>query len=212
MGAASETLVGQLLATPARAEAAPAGEASAQQDWFVPLVEAQARRIFGLLYRMVGNAADAQDLTQEVFLKAYERRRQLRDPSRAIPWLLRMATNRAIDFQRARLPHRAADPLSEELSEQLTHADPSPEEECLRSERQRRLRAALEVLSPKERAAVTLRDLEGIPNSEVAATLGCSMITVRTHIASARIKMRKFLTKDVGAGLRACPGEQRTER
>ena len=195
MSAASETLVGELLARPARAPAAPAGEAGAE-DWFVPLVQAQARRIFGLLYRMVGNAADAQDLTQEVFLKAYERRSQLRDPSRAIPWLLRVATNRAIDFQRARLPHRAAGPLSDELSEQLTQPGASPEEEYLRGERQRRLWAALEVLSPKERAAVVLRDLEGIPNSEVAATLGCSMITVRTHIASARIKMRKFLLRD----------------
>ena len=73
-----------------------------------------------------------------------------------------------------------------------------PEEETLRSERHRRLWAALKVLSPKERAAVVMRDLEGMPNQEVAATLGCSMITVRTHISSARIKMRKFLLKEEG--------------
>lgn len=195
MGAASEALAGELLAasSPARAKAA-AGDP--EQDWFVPLVRGHARRVFGLLYRMVGNAADAQDLTQEVFLKAYERRRQLRDPARAMPWLLRIATNSAIDFQRARLPHRMPEELSEEMSDRITGPNPTPEEDYLRSERQRRLWAALEVLSPKERAAVVLRDLEGNPNREVAAALGCSMITVRTHIASARVKMRKFLMKE----------------
>ena len=187
MGAAGEALVGELLAT---------GEVPAEQDWFVPLVRGHARRVFGLLYRMVGNAADAQDLTQEVFLKAYERRGQLRDPSRATPWLLRIATNSAIDFQRARLPHRVAEEWTEDLNEQITMPNSTPEEEYLRSERQRRVWAALEVLSPKERAAVVLRDLEGHPNSEVSAALGCSMITVRTHIASARVKMRKFLMKE----------------
>lgn len=201
MSAAGETLAGGLLAASGAQEAGQAAAAAArgEGEWFAPLVQAHARRVFGLLYRMVGNVADAQDLVQEVFLKAYERRRQLRDPSRAAPWLLRIAANSAIDFQRSRLAHRTPVELTEEMSDQLppeAGAPPrSPEEEYLRAERHRRLWAALEILSPKERAAVVLRDLEGHPNSEVSAALGCSMITVRTHIASARIKMRKFLMK-----------------
>lgn len=191
MSAAGETLADELPA---------AGEGSAGEEWFAPLVRSHARRIFGLLYRMVGNSGDAQDLAQEVFLKAYQHREQLRDPARAKPWLLRIAANSAIDFQRARLPHRAARSLdseeSEELRDGLRSVDLTPEEKLLLSERQQQVWAALKVLSPKERAAVVLRDLEGCPNREVAATLGCSMITVRTHIASARIKMRKFLLKE----------------
>lgn len=186
MGAAEETLAAGLTV---------AGEVSAEEDWFVSLVRSHARRVFGLLYRMVGNAADAQDLAQEAFLKAYQRRRQLRDPSRAAPWLLRIATNSAIDFQRARMPRGVPEPWDEKFDEEIKADRFSPEEDFLRSERQRRLWAALDVLSPKERAAVVLRDLEECPSREVAATLGCSMITVRTHIASARIKMRKFLMK-----------------
>lgn len=174
--------------------------AAEEQDWFAPLVRSHSRRVFGLLYRMVGNAGDAQDLTQDVFLKAWLHREQLRDPARATPWLLRIASNAAIDFQRARLPHRTGASLDDESHGELRDSMQAPgllpEGELLQSERQRRLWAALKVLSPKERASVVMRDLEGMPNQEVAAALGCSMITVRTHIASARIKMRKHLLKE----------------
>jgi RNA polymerase sigma-70 factor (ECF subfamily) len=173
---------------------------AAEAGWFAPLVRSHSRRVFGLLYRMVGNAGDAQDLTQDVFLKAWVHREQLRDPARAISWLLRIAANAAIDFQRARLPHRTGASLDDErhgeLRDSMRAPGLEPQEEALRSERHRRLWAALKVLSPKERAAVVMRDLEGLPNQEVAAALGCSMITVRTHIASARIKMRKHLLKE----------------
>ncbi len=176
--------------------------ASEEQDWFAPLVRSHSRRVFGLLYRMVGNAGDAQDLTQDVFLKAWLHREQLRDPARATPWLLRIAANAAIDFQRSRLPHRTGASLDDESHGELRDSMQAPgllpQEALLQSERHRRLWAALKVLSPKERAAVVMRDLEGLPNQEVAAALGCSMITVRTHIASARIKMRKHLLKEEG--------------
>lgn len=181
--------------TKAAAVEVPAGE-----DRFAALVRTHTRRVFGLLYRMVGNAGDAQDLTQEVFLKAWLHRDQLRDAERATPWLLRIASNAAIDFQRSRLPHRTGASVDDEqyaaLRDSLTAPGLAPEEETLRSERHRRLWTALKVLSPKERAAVVMRDLEGLPNQEVAAALGCSMITVRTHISSARIKMRKYLLKE----------------
>jgi RNA polymerase sigma-70 factor (ECF subfamily) len=193
IGVSPDALGGDLLYSRAAAE-------SEADGWFAPFVRAHTRRVFALLYRMVANAGDAQDLCQEVFLKAYQRRDQLRDPARATQWLLRIATNAAIDFQRSRLPHRTGlslgDDAHTELRDTLRSPSPSPEQQALGAERQRRLWAALEVLSPKERAAVVLRDLEGLPNQEVAATLGCSMITVRTHIASARVKMRKFLLRE----------------
>ena len=77
----------------------------------------------------------------------------------------------------------------------LSSVELTPEAASLQGEQQRRLWAALDVLSPKERAAIVMRDIEGVPNREVAQALNCSMITVRTHISSARIKMRKFLLK-----------------
>ena len=174
------------------------------QEWLSELVRGHTRRVFALLYRMTGNAGDAQDLSQEVFLKAWTSRHQLRDAARPTPWLLRIAANCAIDFQRSRASQRPGSAKSPSLDiegdpsglrDRLASDDPGPEALSLRDERQRRLWAALEVLSPKERAAVVMRDIEGCPNRDVARALGCSMITVRTHIASARIKLRKFLRK-----------------
>lgn len=171
------------------------------EGWFAELVRAHSRRVFALLYRMTGNAGDAQDLSQEVFLKAWQNRRQLHDAERPTPWLLRIASNTAIDFRRSRASQHPGSPMTPSLDDEnqsglrdrLQSAGPTPEARALGDERQSLMWAALEVLSPKERAALVMRDIEGVPNREVAAALGCSMITVRTHISSARTKMRKFL-------------------
>ena len=179
------------------------GSLADAEIWFADLVQAHTRRVFALLYRITGNAGDAQDLSQEAFLKAWQNRRQLRDAARPTPWLLRIAANCAIDFQRSRASQHPGAPMTPSLDDEnqgalrdgLTSDNLTPEAASLQGESQRRLWAALEVLSPKERAAIVMRDIEGCPNRDVAASLGCSMITVRTHIASARTKMRKFLLR-----------------
>src|SRR5262252_5278162 len=72
-------------------------EALEQQNRFI---QDNMRRVFRLVYRIVGNVADAQDLTQEVFIKVLQRQEQLRDPEKAAHWLSRIASNTAIDFLR----------------------------------------------------------------------------------------------------------------
>ena len=191
MVTAGETLAGEILPRAvegARTSAPVSGDAT---DWFAGLIEQHLRRVFAVLYRTVGNSADAQDLAQEVFLKAFQRRHQLRDPDRVLPWLLRIAANAAIDFQRARAAQRqdAWDDTLEPQSPEI-----SAESRLVQQERQKRLHRALRLLSPKERAAIVLRDLEGLSGAEVAGALGCSQITVRAHIASARIKLRRILS------------------
>ena len=191
-GRGGETLTREL--APGAAASVVCGSA----EWFSDLVHQHLRRVFGVLYRMVGNRADAQDLAQEVFLKAFQRRHQLRDPDRALAWLLRIASNAAIDFQRARAGERSAGPALEDL--ELWEPEATPEQLLVRKERERRLHDALRQLSPKERAAIVLRDLEGWSGREVARALDCSQITVRTHIASARIKLRRFLARSRACG------------
>src|SRR5580658_6212796 len=152
------------------------------------------RRVYRLIYRIVGNVPDAQDLTQEAFIKALQRQDQLKDPEKAAHWLSKIASNTAIDFLRrsGRVSFSDIDTLPEPLA---GPAQDSPEQLVLRSEHREHLEAALGVLTERERTALLLRDVEGMPAEDVAAQLNCSKATVRSHIANGRVKLRRFLDR-----------------
>jgi len=153
-------------------------------------VSEHLRRIFVQIYRIVKNAADAQDLTQEAFIKALQRQDQLKDEHKAAHWLSRIATNTAIDFMRrnGRVSYCEIDSAPEGHFE-------TPEQALLRSEQRNYLEDGLRLLSPRERAALMLRDVEGLPAEEVAKLMNCSKATVRSHIANARSKFRKYVER-----------------
>jgi RNA polymerase sigma-70 factor (ECF subfamily) len=158
------------------------------------------RRVFLLIYRIVGNVPDAQDLTQEAFIKALQRQDQLKDLDKAAHWLSRIATNTAIDFLRR--TDRISFSELENLPEHVTVAPgDSPEQMVLRSERSDRMAASLAVLTERERMALMLRDVEDLPAEEVAEHLNCSKATVRSHIANARVKLRKHFDRLQRRGL-----------
>ncbi len=152
------------------------------------------RRVFLLIYRIVRNVDDAQDLTQETFIKALQRQDQIKDLEKATHWLSRIATNTAIDFLRrhGRVNFADIDELPEPIS---TPSSESPEALVLRSERCSYLEAGLATLTERERTALLLRDVEDMPAEEVAAHLNCSKATVRSHIANARTKFRKYIER-----------------
>lgn len=154
-------------------------------------VSEHLRRIFVQIYRIVGNVADAQDLTQEAFIKALQRQDQLKDELKAAHWLSRIATNTAIDFLRrnGRVSFCEIDNVSMESPSE------SPEDLVLRGEHRDYLEDGLRLLTPRERAALILRDVEGLSAEEVAGRLDCSKATVRSHIANARTKFRRYMEK-----------------
>ncbi len=161
------------------------GKAQAEAD--AAFIEAHMRRVFRLIYRVVNNVPDAQDLTQDAFVKALKRREQLRDSAKSRQWINRIAVNTALDFVRKR--KRTA---FEEIEKAPEMPAETPEQSVLRSERHAYIEDGLRLLSARERAALILRDVEGLPASEVARCLGCSPATVRSHIANARVKFRKY--------------------
>lgn len=150
------------------------------------------RRVFLQIYRIVGNVDDAQELTQEAFIKALQRSDQLKDPRKAVQWVSRIATNTAIDFKRrhGKVTYCDVDELAEPLRAPVSE---DPEEILLRTERQVYLEEGLAQLTDRERTALVLRDVEGLPAGEVARRLSCSTATVRSHIANARIKFRRYM-------------------
>lgn len=162
-----------------------------QQEEFV---RANMRRVFVIIHRIVGNTADAQDLTQEAFIKALQRQEQLKDQDKAAQWLSRIASNTAIDFLRRR--GRLAETELDEIGAPLqTPRAEDPEEQVLRAERREFLDAGLARLTARERAALILRDVEELPAAEVARMLNCGKATVRSHIANARLKFRQYLQR-----------------
>mgnify|MGYP002622715856 FL=1 len=171
--------------------AAIAEEARERQSRFI---EDNLRRIFLLIYRLVGNVDDAQDLTQEAFIKALQHKDQLRDLDKAAHWLSRIASNTAIDFLRR---HSRVNFCEIEETTEPFRSSPqeSPEQLMLDAERQEYLEDGLRQLTERERVALVLRDVEGLPAEEVARRLNCSKATVRSHIANARIKFRRYLER-----------------
>jgi RNA polymerase sigma-70 factor, ECF subfamily len=151
------------------------------------------RRIFLLIYRIVRNVDDAQDLTQEAFIKALQRKDQLKELDKAAHWLSRIASNTAIDFLRrnGKVNFCEIDSLVEPLSE----PSETPEQAVLRSEHRAYLEEGLTALTPRERTALLLRDVEGMPAEVVAEQMCCSKATVRSHIANARIKMKRYMER-----------------
>ena len=148
------------------------------------------RRIFVQIYHLVQNVADAQDLTQEAFIKALQHQEQLKDGQKAAQWLSRIATNTAIDFLR-----RSSRATFSELEDAFESGSETPEQILLRSEHREYLEDGLRLLSPRERAALIMRDVEGLPAEEVAQRLNCSKATVRSHIANGRTKFRRYMEK-----------------
>src|SRR5580692_9734912 len=108
------------------------------------------RRVFLLIYRIVGNVSDAQDLTQEAFIKALQRQDQLKDLEKAAHWLSRIASNTAIDFLRrsGRVSFSDLEDLPEPM---VSSRDENPEQRVLRHEHRETLEAGLDVLTSRER-------------------------------------------------------------
>jgi RNA polymerase sigma-70 factor, ECF subfamily len=161
-------------------------------DAFEQLVALHERRVFALALRLTGSMEDAKDATQEAFIRLHRKIAQI-DSGRGVgPWLYSVTANACRDIGRERQRSRLV-PMENWAS--LAPADPDANPEGLYADRQRedRLRTVLRRLPEKERAALLLREMEGLSTEEVAGILGSSVSTVRSQICTARLKLRKLL-------------------
>lgn len=174
-----------------------------QEQEFEELARRHYRQAYNLAYRLTGNAPDAEDLTQEAFLRAY---RFFGRYDRALPfmnWFNRILTNLYIDEyrRRQRLPIRSLDdPIRTEdpednLTLELVDDGPSPEEIALSRYYQDAVQEGLLSLAPEFRLAVAYADIEGYSYEEIAEMMNCSIGTVRSRIHRGRKQLRAYLEK-----------------
>ena len=170
-----------------------------QTDAFQGLVERHQDRVYNAVYRMVGSPEDAWDIVQDAFLKAYENLPQFRGASSFYTWLFRIAVNLALTFRRRSRRLRLVRPTKEEMSIEMSRSQAGrlvdrPEAAMESAERERLVGEALESLDGDHRAAVVLRDIEGLDYRTIAEILDVSTGTVKSRIHRARIALRDRLS------------------
>ena len=175
-------------------EAAPAGMAEAA-EWTPPtwdeIVRTHSARVYRLAYRLTGNRYDAEDLTQDVFVRVF-RSLSTYTPGTFEGWLHRITTNLFLDQVRRKQRIRF-DGLADDAAERLPGRDPGPAQVYDDQHMDDDVQRALDGLSPDFRAAVVLCDIEGLSYEEIAATLGIKLGTVRSRIHRGRAQLRAAL-------------------
>jgi RNA polymerase sigma-70 factor (ECF subfamily) len=179
-----------------RATAAPAPPAGSEaEDWAAPswedVVLDHGQRVFRLAYRLTGNRHDAEDLTQEVFVRVF-RSLSSYTPGTFEGWLHRITTNLFLDQVRRKARIRF-DALSDDAANRLVGREPTPAQAYDDTHLDDDVQRALDELLPEFRAAVVLADVEGLSYEEIAATLGVKIGTVRSRIHRGRAQLRRSL-------------------
>ena len=160
---------------------------------FEQLILLHERRVLRTALRLLARPEDAADATQEVYLRLFRHLRRFDERRDFATWLYRITVNvcRDIHRRRQRNPTLSLDEMGARVPPVEPRADsPDPFDEFAQAEERRIMTDALAGLPEKERAAVVLRDLEGLSTAEVAEVLGSSQTTVRSQISRARIKLR----------------------
>ena len=175
------------------------GEAGAAEtvipEWTPPswddVVREHSARVYRLAYRLTGNMHDAEDLTQEVFVRVF-RSLPSYTPGTFEGWLHRITTNLFLDMARRRQRIRF-EGLGNDAVGLLRDDEPTPAQAFDARHLDSDVQAALDALAPDYRAAVVLCDIEGLSYEEIAVTLGVKLGTVRSRIHRGRAQLRTAL-------------------
>ena len=151
---------------------------------FESLIKRHQRMIHALTYRMTGSLADAEDLAQEVFIRAFRQLDSYRAEARFSTWLYRIAVNLCLNWKESRQRQQV---LHTEWAEARETGSPTDDG------RARLIQEALMKLKPKQRAALVLTVYEGLNHAEAGRALGCAETTVSWRVFAARNKLKRVL-------------------
>ena len=163
-----------------------------EREAFDGLVERYQRDIYRLCYRYVNDPQDANDMAQEVFLKAYRAIDRFRGDSSFSTWLYRIAVNTCLNFRSSRRPE------GEPLPDTLPDGHTGVLDAMVEDERARRVREAVSRLPEKQRATLILKIYHELTHEEVAGIVGSSVGTVKANLFHALGNLRKMLHVEAG--------------
>jgi RNA polymerase sigma-70 factor (ECF subfamily) len=197
-------------ATPASAGKGSPAEGAEEAQWveqarsgnlaaYDNLIRRYQERIYGTVYHMTSNHEDANDLTQETFIKAFQAIQTFKGGSSFYTWIYRIAVNKTINYLKQR-KHRQGMSLNDldfnaendpDLVALISHN--TPRRDASLSELQQKLNEAMAKLSDVHRLVVTLHDVQGVPHEEIARIMDCNVGTVRSRLFYARQQLQGSL-------------------
>jgi RNA polymerase sigma factor (sigma-70 family) len=165
---------------------------------FEALLAPELDMLYRIAYRFTANAADAEDLLQDLLVKLYPKTDELATVETLRPWLIRALRNQYVDSVRKhrRSPSgwlRSVTGSDDEVLAELRSGDPTPEEAALKDDLQGRLQQALAGLNAEHRVVVTLHDVEGYRLTEIQSMLGVPVGTLKSRLHRARAQLRAAL-------------------
>jgi RNA polymerase sigma-70 factor (ECF subfamily) len=166
-------------------------------DEFEAIYETYHRRIFGLAYRMMGNADDALDVTQDAFISAYQNLHKTDDDLHLSAWLHRIAANKCIDALRRRKRRSGVDwETFVETAPAAPRDGGYPETYVLARELSERVQRVLDEMNPKYRLVLLLHEYQGLSIREVAAVTGRTESAIKSQLSRAREQFRALYELD----------------
>jgi RNA polymerase sigma factor (sigma-70 family) len=174
-------------------EKATGAGGESEQDRFAKLIQQHYRALYGAAYRLTRSAADAEDLVQEVCVRAYPRLGEIERLEQPRGWLLRVLYRLFIDLRR-RYERKHVRAIDEH--EDFVSGEPSPPEEAERARDRWRIEAAWRYLNQEQRLLLVLHDVEGYSLAEIHSMTGLKDGTIKSRLHRARVRLGRLLQRD----------------
>lgn len=173
------------------------------KEVFDLLVERYHQKIYNTCYRMLGNSEDAQDITQETFIKLFKNLNSFKEKSSFSTWVFMITTNICRDKLRKRKNNKETESIDEKeylLNDNKISTD-TPEEVSILHETGNQIQSEINKLPDKHKEVVILREFEALSYNEISKVLDISLGTVKSRLSRARSSLRKSINNIIKGGL-----------
>jgi len=164
------------------------------EEAFEQIFRRYQKRVYNVAYRMISNRETAEDMTQEVFLRVFQKIRKFKGKSSFSTWLYRLTVNLCLDHLRKRNAHPTES--LEDIEEKALVYGKTPEDDVILEERREAVQRIISSLPDKLRAIIILREIEGLSYKELAEAMNCSMGRVKSLLYEARMELRRRIERN----------------